>query len=205
VTAIESDQGKRIAESLLKVCSGEDTISARFLYSEHFEFKPVLKLWLATNHKPQIVGTDEAIWRRIKLIPFNVTIPQERRDRRLCEKLKGEAPGILNWVLAGHLAWQLHGLGDAKAVRAATDGYRTESDALGHFLEAKTVVERNAEIGEGDLYRAYRCYAEESREYVMNAREFASALTDRGFSRRRISVRADRPAGRYWQGIALVA
>jgi putative DNA primase/helicase len=99
VCAIESDAGKRMGETVVKHLTGGDTVAARYLYSEHFEFRPTFKLWLATNHRPKIIGTDEAIWRRIALVPFEVVIPPEKRDRALLEKLEAEAPGILNWAL----------------------------------------------------------------------------------------------------------
>lgn len=185
VTAVESEAGKKLAESLLKVCTGGDTIAARFLYSEHFEFVPIFKLWLATNHKPRIIGTNEAIWRRIRLIPFTVTIPVEQRDRGLAEKLKSEASGILNWLLAGCRDWQAHGLGDSQAVRTATGTYRQESDVLGHFLDARVIVEANREVRASDLYSTYRSWAEESGEYTMNERDFSGALSDRGLTKRR--------------------
>jgi putative DNA primase/helicase len=106
VSANESGADKRLSESIIKALTGGDTISARFLFKEYFEFKPQFKVWMATNHKPVIKDTDNAIWRRVRLIPFGVTIPEEERDPHLVETLRGEYAGILNWAIRGCLEWQ---------------------------------------------------------------------------------------------------
>jgi len=103
VAAVEAAQGRQLAENVIKQATGGDTITARFLYREYFEFSPQFKLFLVANHKPVIIGTDEAIWRRIRLIPFTVTIPPEERDKQLLEKLQRELPGILAWAVRGCL------------------------------------------------------------------------------------------------------
>lgn len=164
---------------------------------------PVFKLWLATNHKPRIIGTDEAIWRRIRLIPFTVTIPRERRDHGLAERLKEEAPGILNWALAGLRDWQANGLNEAETVNAATEEYRESQDVLAHFLDAKVSAAADAEVRASELYAVYKHWAEESGEFHMTERDFSSALADRGFSKRRIGTRAEKPAGVYWRGVCV--
>jgi putative DNA primase/helicase len=204
VTTVEPEADRWLDESLIKVCSGEDTISVRFLYGEYFEFEPVFKLWLATNDKPRIVGRSEAIWRRIRLIPFSVTVPVERRDRKLAEKLKSEASGILNWALAGLRDWQVHGLGDAAAVRNATGEYRSDSDVVGRFLDAGVSLDPRAEARASEIYASYRAWAADLGEHVINERDFSSALADRGFSKRRIGARAGKPAGVYWLGVCVV-
>jgi P4 family phage/plasmid primase-like protien len=109
-TSIETEEGRRFAESRVKALTGGDRITARFLHHEFFDFVPKFKLWLATNHKPTIRGTDNAIWRRIRLIPFNVTIPDAEQDCDLGDKLAAERSGILNWAIQGALAWQRDGL-----------------------------------------------------------------------------------------------
>lgn len=106
VVASEVEEGKRMAESLVKQMTGGEKMTARFMRAEYFEFMPHFKLWVGTNHKPVIRGTDQAIWRRIKLIPFNVTIPPEERDKNLLNKLRREMPGILNWAVMGCMDWQ---------------------------------------------------------------------------------------------------
>ena len=203
VTAVESGAGKRLAENIVKALTGGDTVAARFLYGEHFEFVPVFKLWLATNHKPRIIGTDEAIWRRIRLIPFSVTIPKQNRDHTLPAQLKAEAPGILNWALAGLRDYQTHGLGEPDCVNQATQEYRQDQDVLSHFMDAKVIVDPDSEVRAGELYRVYKGWAEESGEYVISERDFSAAMTEQGYSKRRVGYRVDFPAGVYWKGICV--
>jgi putative DNA primase/helicase len=126
VSAAETDEGKHLAEGLVKDLTGGDTIAARFLRAEWFDFRPEFKLWLATNHKPVIRGTDKGIWDRIRPIPFTVSIPEERQDKELANKLMTELAGILAWAVRGCLEWQRTGLGVPEEVREATEGYRTE-------------------------------------------------------------------------------
>lgn len=110
VTSVEPNEGVRINEGLLKQLTGDDTVTARKLYGDEFEFKPEFKLWMATNHKPVIRGTDTGIWRRIHMIPFTVQIPKEKIDRRLKYKLSAELTGIFRWAVEGCLLWQKEGL-----------------------------------------------------------------------------------------------
>ena len=133
VTSVEVDAGRHLSEALIKQVTGEDEVTARFLYKELFTFKPQFKLWLATNHKPVIRGSEHAIWRRIRLIPFTVKIPEAEQDKTLGNKLLSELPGILNWALEGCRLWQAEGLTAPAAVQAATQEYREEMDVLGDF------------------------------------------------------------------------
>ncbi len=197
VTATESESGKRMSESVVKQLTGGDTVSARFLYSEHFEFVPQFKLWLATNHKPKIVGADDGIWRRIRLIPFTVQIPKERQDRDLAKKLKAEAAGILNWVLDGLRQWLEIGLAEPDTVTAATSEYRADQDVLQHFIDARCTTGAEKRAKGSVLYAAYKMWAEASGEFIMSERDFANAMSDRGFPRYRIK------SERGWGGIAL--
>ena len=113
VVALESEQGKRLAEGLVKGMTGGDKLSARFLNKEFFSFTPQLKLFIGTNHKPTIKGTDHGMWRRVRCIPFEVVIPDAEQDKTLLDRLRMEFPGILNWLIQGCLAWQRDGLGGA--------------------------------------------------------------------------------------------
>src|SRR5205807_894309 len=106
---IEMEAGKRLAEAMMKQLTGGDRITARKLYQDLFEFDPTHKIMLAANHKPVVKGTDGAVWRRIKLVPFIVTITDAEKDKGLLSKLKAEAPGILAWAVRGCLAWQRDG------------------------------------------------------------------------------------------------
>jgi putative DNA primase/helicase len=182
VTTIETEDGKRMAESLVKQLTGGDTITARFLRQEFFEFKPVAKIFLCSNHKPLIRGTDYAIWRRIHLIPFEVQFPKEKRDETLPEKLRGEMAGILRWALEGCQKWQREGLTPPEKVVKATDEYKAEMDALGQFITDCCTIAEGAKVQVRRLYQAYTEWCEETGEYPMNNRMFGKRLKERGFT-----------------------
>jgi putative DNA primase/helicase len=200
VAAIEAGEGRRLNEPLIKTLTGGDTVTARFLFKDYFEFRPQFKLWLAANHKPIIRGTDNAIWRRIRLIPFTVTIPESERDPRLAMKLRAELPGILAWAVRGCLDWQRAGLGTPTEVRNATESYRAEMDTLAAFIDEHCFVGPAATVKKGDLYSAYKAWAEGNGEYVETSRAFSVRLSERGFP-------DDRGTGgtRVWRGIGLLA
>ena len=181
VTAIESEAGRRLAESLVKQLTGGDTLTARFLYGEFFEFKPTHKLYLAANHKPEIRGTDHAMWRRIRLIPYEVTIPDAEQDRQLPEKLMDEAEGILAWLVEGCLRWQAEGLKPPRSVVEATESYRNEMDALGEFITDCCVMFPGAEVKTADLYEAYEQWCQANGEKdLLSKRGFTMRLIERG-------------------------
>jgi putative DNA primase/helicase len=181
VTASESNSGKRLDEEVIKKLTGGDMITARYLYSDHFNFTPQFKLWLGTNHKPIIRGQDNGIWRRIRLIPFTVSIPTDEVDLHLTDKLKLEAPGILKWALKGLADWQEDGLREPSVVYNATQEYRSEQDVLAHFLNTRCILEKDAKSKARDLYMLYKGWAEATGEHVMNERAFSNALKERGF------------------------
>jgi putative DNA primase/helicase len=197
VTATESEAGKRMAESLVKQLTGGDQVSARFLYGEFFEFRPSFKLFLGTNHRPKVIGSDEGIWRRIRLIPFTATIPPSERDRNLTAKLKLEADGILNWAIAGLQAWRNGGLQDPKEVLTATDEYRQREDAIGHFLELCCASRKDGRVGSDALYKRYGTWVNANKEYELSHREFSKMLEERGFKKDHTAQ------GTTWFGIEL--
>jgi len=135
VTAQETEQGRRWAESKIKSMTGSDPISARFMRQDFFEFVPQFKLLIAGNHKPGLRGVDEAMRRRFYLVPFTVTIPPEQRDKNLFEKLKPEWGGILQWAIGGCLEWQATGLNPPAVVREATEAYLAGEDAQTQWLD----------------------------------------------------------------------
>lgn len=201
VMVSEIQEGKRLNEALVKRLTGGDTLSARFLYADYFEFKPDFKAWLATNHRPEIRGTDEAIWRRIRLIPFTVTIPPEQRDPDLQDKLKAELPGILNWALAGYQDWATHRLITPGAVVAATDDYRAESDAIGAFLADKTEETTPGSGGwvrNGELYDAYVTWAKANAGDPMTPKAFTQRMLEKGYQQHRTGKN-----GRMWLDLEL--
>ena len=200
VVACEADAENRLAESLIKQMTGGDTISARFLHQEWFDFEPTHKVFFGTNHKPVIKGTDYAIWRRIRLVPFEITIPEGERDKNLPEKLKAEAVGILAWAIQGCLAWQRQGLGAPEEVKEATDNYREEMDVLGEFLKDRCRLSHDARVSSKDLYEAYTTWCEVNGQEPVAQRAFVSALTEKGFKRSRVG----HVGVRGWSGVGLL-
>jgi len=199
VTATESEAGKRMAESLVKQLTGGDQVSARFLYGEFFEFQPAFKLFLGTNHRPKVIGSDEGIWRRIRLIPFAITIPPSERDRNLTAKLKSEAQGILNWAIAGLRDWFDGGLKDPDEVLVATKEYRQREDAIAHFLESCCTLQSDARAGSEALYKQYCNWANTNNEYLLNSRDFSKTLEEKDFVKKHTSQ------GTTWFGIEVNA
>lgn len=175
VTSVEPDEGMRLNESLIKQLTGGDKVTARYLYGNEFEFLPEFKLWMGTNHKPIIRGTDTGIWRRLQLIPFSVTIPEEKVDKHLLQKLRAEMSGILKWAVDGCMLWQKEGLQMPAAVRNATKEYRSEMDVLAAFLEDCCTIGAGREKS-SDLYRAYVHWADKNNEYKMSSRKFSREL-----------------------------
>ena len=181
VTAVEADAGHRMAESLVKQITGGEKVMARFLHREWFEFRPEFKIFLATNHKPVIAGTDHAIWRRIQLIPFTVTIPDEEQDKDLALKLQAELPGILAWAVQGCIEWQRIGLAPADEVVGATNSYRTEMDAVAGFC----ILETGIHVTLASLYQAYGRWCDANREKAQTKRQLGARLIERGFTKHR--------------------
>jgi putative DNA primase/helicase len=180
VATIETEQGKRLAESLMKQMTGGDKVRARKMRKGFFEFTPTHKLFLAANHKPVIRGTDHAVWRRIKLVPFVVTIPEEEKDKDLPAKLKAEASGILAWMVRGCLDWQKYGLGEPEEVRKATDAYRAEQDLVAGFVAECCFVHPSAKGNPTALHKAYCSW---SGDTLTSQRAFGDRLEDLGYRR----------------------
>jgi putative DNA primase/helicase len=197
VSASETEEGRRLAESRIKDLTGQDTITARFMKAEWFDFAPTHKLWLSTNHKPEIRGTDAAIWRRIRLVPWTVSIPPAEQDKKLPEKLRSELPGILAWIVQGCLEWRRKGLQAPEEVRQATGDYRSEMDVLAAFLEECCILRSDAMVSAKNLYIAYKEWCEANGEPVEKQRRFGMRLTERGLRRQKVG-------GVYrWYGIGL--
>ncbi len=182
VSATESDDGKCLAEGLVKrMTGGEDKLTARFMRAEYFDFVPTFKLWLGTNHKPIIRGNEPAIWDRILLVPFNKRFEKPDQDKTLPEKLRAELPGILNWALAGCLEWQRSGLGTPAVVTEAVQNYRAEMDTLADFIAAECVTGDKCEAGATALYDLYKISCQLNKEDAMSQTKFGRQLQDRGF------------------------
>jgi len=199
VSAVENNQGGRLSEAVVKQLTGGDPVPARFLYKEFFDFRPTFKLWLGVNHKPRIIGTDIAIWRRVRLIPFNVRFTEETQDQTLKEKLRAESPGILRWAVEGCRRWLENGLSAPESVKAATASYREEQDILGTFLaERCRLDDSKAKELASDLYAAYTSWCDQSGEHPVTKTSFGLMLAERGLRQGRNTV------GRFWRGVELL-
>ena len=181
VTANETEEGRRWAEAKVKMLTGGDKITARFMRQDFFDYMPQFKLMIAGNHKPGLRAVDEAIRRRFNLIPFTVTIPPEERDPDLGEKLKAELPGIMQWMIDGCLDWQKQGLAPPEAVTAATDAYMEAQDAIGAWVEEACESDPQAKEKAGDLYASWKAWADRSGEFAGSMKMFSQKLIDRDY------------------------
>lgn len=203
VSASESKEGARLDEQIVKQLTGSDSVKARFLYQELFTFMPQFKIWLACNHKPVIRGTDHAIWERVRLVPFTVTIPKAERDPKLRAKLASELPGILAWAVRGCVEWydDDNNLAEPREILAATDEFHEEMDILGAFLrDCCDQSSPDAMIAGADLYGTFKEWSElvgERGSGSMSKRTFAIKLKERGLKQRRTNT------ARGWMGITL--
>ncbi|MGH6956966.1 MAG: DNA primase family protein [Caulobacteraceae bacterium] len=196
VQGSETEEGRPLAEALLKQLTGGDTITARDMYSRPFEFTPRFKLMLAGNHRPRIKGTDNGIWRRIRLLPFNRTFAGEQRDPGLTAALIAEAPHILAWLVEGCRDYLEEGLDPVpSSIAAATAGYRQEEDVVGRWFAER--VSRDGEALSSHLYADYRTWAEASGERALSLQAFGRRLTAKG-----IATRHTRN-GQMYRGISL--
>ncbi len=198
VSAAEPERGRPLAESLVKQLTGGDPVTVRFLFKEFFEYLPTFKVWLLANHRPMITGSDAGIWRRIRLIPFAVSIRDDERDTMLPLKLAAELPGILAWAVRGCLLWQQDGLGLPPEVVEANADYREVMDPLPAFLDGHCEVGPFHTVLARDLYEVYLRWSEESGEQALSQKGLANRLQDRGFrpTRGARGVRA-------WRGLRL--
>lgn len=205
VTASETKAGRRLAEELIKQLTGGDPVTARFLHNEFFDFIPKFKLWLACNHQPRIDGQDSGMWRRVRLIPFNVRFQDHDcpegpyKDKTLPDRLRAELPGILAWAVSGCLDWQKNGLGKPAAVVAATGRYQQNMDVLGEFIATSCVCMPGAKTKSSELYSAYSEWSERNREKPLSQKMFSLRLEERDQF-----VKRPYHGAFYWHGIGLV-
>ena len=199
VVAAETEAGDRLDEAKIKELTGGDLLEARRMREDPWQFKPSATWFLHTNYRPRIRGGDEGIWRRIRLVPWDVTIPIDQRDDRLAEKLAAEASGILNWMLEGCQAWQDEGTNPPPAIARATDGYRLEEDHVGRFLSETCTTDPNASTPASDLRAAYEQWCEEVGEKPWTAQALGRQLTARGLD----TTRLGRDRERHWIGLRL--
>jgi len=206
VSVVETDQERRLAEGLVKQATGGDRMAARYLHHEFFEFLPKFKLWLATNHKPRIRGTDNGIWRRIRLLPFAVTFldPEKAelgdpvKDDRLKETLVTEQPGILASIVRGCIEWQEIGLMMPEAVQAATNAYREAQDLLIGFLADRCDLHANYTAPFGELFTAYKQWCADNGETAVTGKTFGEKLDEKD-----ITAYKGTAGKRYRKGVAI--
>jgi P4 family phage/plasmid primase-like protien len=199
VYASEGEEGKRLAEAQIKEMTGGEKLTARFMRAEFFTFDPQFKLLMGTNHKPDIRGTDQGIWDRVKLIPFEARFDGADANPQLREKLRAELPGILAWAVQGCLAWQRSGLQAPAEVTDAVWTYRAESDSVGRFLGETCVLDAAARVTVAALAGAYEAWCREGGEAVLGPKQFADRLLERGLTRSRGARGVRR-----WQGVGLL-
>jgi putative DNA primase/helicase len=200
VTCSEIEEGLSFDEALVKDLTGGDPISCRRMGEDFWSYAPTHKLFLAGNHKPAVRGDDEGIWRRMRLVPWVVTIPETERDRALPEKLRAELPGILAWAVRGCLAWQAKGLDAPEAVHAATRAYREENDGIGEFFRLHVVFDPAATIARRTLREAYENFCEENGAQALGAKRFAGRLREHGVTETKVRTPSPRDG---WRGVRL--
>ena len=198
VLATETAQNRHLDEALVKRLTGGDRIKARHMYADFFEFEPTHKFIVATNHRPEVEGTDHGIWRRIRLVPFDVVIDDADQDRDLEQKLVAEAPGILNWAIAGCEEWQSKGLTEPAAITNATAEYRAAMDVIGDFISDCCVLAGGVHAKAADLFKTYGQWCESMGETAVSQRAFGLKLRERGLTKTTSGVV-------WWDGIALKA
>lgn len=197
VIASEIEEGQRLAVSLVKDVTGCEPIRANRKYEHEIEFRPIFKLWISGNHQPEIRDTTHSIWRRIKRMPFTVTISDEARDEDLPRKLHDELQGILAWAVRGCLQWQLEGLGEPDIVRNATDEYRIDQDILADFISDRCTESVTGMVTRKDMYESYSQWCSDNGQKPISTRNFTSRLRERGIDEHKIHGQ------RYWLGVDL--
>lgn len=200
VTASETEEGRRLNVSKVKDMSGDEDLTARFLHGEFFKFRPQFTLWLATNHKPILPGNDRAIFDRFRLIPFTYRVPDDQINKNLESELLAESAGILNWMLAGCLAWQAEGLTPPGRVVAATEQYQKEMDQLGSFIADRCITGPEYQATSSALYAAYKVWCEVNGERQNSSNWFGRQLSEREFEQ----VHDGPKRARTWLGIGLL-
>ena len=194
VTTVEPNEGLKLNEGLVKQLTGGDIITARKLYAEEFEFKPEFKLWMATNHKPVIRGTDLGIWRRVHMIPFKVIVAEENVDKKLTEKLLKELDGIFLWALEGLKMYHKEGLEMPSAVKQAVEEYKKEMDVVSRFLDECTKKSFSGSVKASELYHIYTEWCRNNGEYQMSNTKFGKEVSQKYQRNKKMD-------GWYYQGI----
>jgi len=193
----ETDAGRRLAEGTVKRLTGGDRLKARRMREDFWAFDPSHTFVMLTNHKPVVSGTDEGIWRRLRLVPWPVVIPDAERDEDLGQRLALEADAVLAWIVGGYREWRECGFAEPAAVTAATKSYRVDSDALGRFLDESCHFAGSARAPSSQLFAAWARWCERENEDPGTNKAFTDALRARGYENARTNT------GAVWRGIGL--
>lgn len=198
VTAIEANFNRHLDEAKIKSMTGGEPITARFMRQNYFQFTPVFKLWLVANDQPRVRGTDKAFWRRMRVIPLTIKIPEAERDPNLSSKLRAEGPGILAWAVRGCLKWQSSGLAMPRAIKRATSEWRKEMDHLKRFVADQLDIAPGIKVGAAQLFDRYRHWCVQHGEEAISVQDFKAKLQET------LDVTHFRAKGRsWWRGIKL--
>ncbi|MCA9109823.1 MAG: hypothetical protein KDA52_07740 [Planctomycetaceae bacterium] len=181
VVSTETEDNRTLDESLVKQLTGGDTITARRMREDFWSFSPTHKLILCTNHKPKVKGTNHAIWRRLRVVPFDVRF--NKPDREMPQKLRAEQTAILAWLVRGCVEWTQRGLDEPESVRVATAKYRRDSDTVGRFIEARCIRNPTARSKPMELFNALEKWCNEEGEEIPKRREFWDKLVEQGFEK----------------------
>jgi putative DNA primase/helicase len=198
IAASEFEEGAKVNTALLKQVTGDEKITARPMYGEYFDFPFEGTIWVSTNHMP-FVGVQQAVWDRIKTIPFTVRIPDYEVDVRIKEKLLAEAPGILQWALEGCRQYMAHGLTEPASISQGAMEQRSDQDLLAPFVEDVCDVDASYTVHSADLYKAYQWWAVQHGENVLSSRTLGLRLKDAGY------MPARTPSARLWRGLRIKA
>lgn len=196
----ETDSGRRLAEGTVKRLTGGDRVKARRMREDFWWFDPSHTFLMLTNHRPIVTGTDEGIWRRLRLVPFDVVVPPAERDEELGARLDLERGAVLAWLVDGYRQWQTQGLAEPGRVVEATAEYRAESDALGRFLDERCLLASGFRTQSAQLYHAWAEWCRGQGEEEGTDKAFTAALKNRGFD----TTKADHGRA-FWSGIGLAA
>jgi len=200
VVVHETKRGAAFDASKIKLLTGGDRLTARYMRQDFFDFAPTHTLIMLSNYRPQADSTDAALWRRVQLVPFDVVIPEEKQDRELAEKIKAEeSSGLLRWIVEGALEWQKQGLDPPDIIREQTAAYRAAEDVIGQFVEDRCVRLRGVSVRAANLYAAFKQWCSDTGASVVRMNDFSAELQARGFERRK-----DRQGAAY-HGIGLHA
>jgi putative DNA primase/helicase len=195
----ESDAGRRLAEATVKRLTGGDRLKARRMREDFWEFEPSHTFVMLTNHRPLVAGTDDGIWRRLHLVPWDVVIPSPEQDEQLGDRLALELAGVLAWLVAGYQEWHQHGLAPPEQVTETTRAYRAASDALARFIEQRCLTGPHFHVRSAELFAAWVKWCAAEGEDAGTQTAFSTALVNRGFDKRPTSI------GKVWGGLGLAA